>query len=163
MSNDVMLPLLPGGQLVERINKPLRVIAPALRVAASCYAHEESLRKQFEKLYFSAPVPTEQLPYVRIQEAKWYRKAMLPRAIEVRQAWNMLDAIYSGGQTIDTPTALKMLSVLLKTMSKKKEAVELMVLMSYASLFDEDIDSLGPSLNLWKEVPRHPVTVALAI
>jgi|RhiMethySRZTD1v2_1073278.scaffolds.fasta_scaffold295963_2 hypothetical protein len=164
MSNDVMLPLLPGGQLVERINKPLRIIAPALRVAASCYAHEKSLRKQFEKLYFSAPVPTAHLPYVRIEEAKLYRTAMLPRAIEVRQAWNMLDAIRSGGQSIDTPTVMKMLSVLLKTLAKKKDAaVDPMVLMSYASLFDEDIDSLGSSLNLWEEVPRHPVVVALAI
>ena len=91
MSNDVMLPLLPGGQLVERINKPLRIIAPALRVAASCYAHEKSLRKQYENLFSSGTAPT------RIEEAKLYRTAMLPRAIEVRQAWNMLDAIQNGG------------------------------------------------------------------
>jgi hypothetical protein len=153
-----MLPAIPGGKAVEVINAPLRAIAPALRAVASCYAEREALHRETDKLWVAYQSDRESANFA---VADWTRNALLPRAHEVRQGYDLLDDILHGGHNIDTPMALKMVSVMLRVLTKKKD--DPLTLTAFTGLFDSDIDSIGASLNIWKEVPRHPAVVALAV
>jgi hypothetical protein len=188
-SNELALPLLPGGKVVENINAPLRAIAPALRVAAQCQPEldklyekknalvstNEMLRRKHDQVYnvvsyegrterrrassSEASIAFSEL--VWFEEMKLTRELLLPRFAEVQEAHALLKDICGGEQDIDARTALKMISVLHRVLNKKKD--DSAALMAFVGLFDPDIDSLGPSLGLWKEVPRHPIVVALGI
>lgn len=192
MSNDVTImgtelaSPLPGGKSVEIVNAPLRAIAPALRVAATCRPELDKLWKAEESIVSTNEMLSRKhdetytkkskcggliassseanymfLDLVRLEEARLTRETLLPRFVEVRRAYDVLSSVCDGEQDIDAPTALKMLSVLHRVLQKKKD--DPVSLMAFASLFDPDVDSVGVSLNLWKEVPRHPVIVALAV
>ena len=164
MGSELVLAPLPGGKAVDIINAPLRAIAPTLRVIAQCRPELDELCKEKEKLTFDRALwdgRGGRPATVYIKEAKLIREKLLPRAVQVRQAFDVLSSICDGQQNIDAPTALKMLSVLQRVLIKKKD--DPVTLMAFAGLFDQEIDDLGVSLSLWKEVPRHPVVVALAI
>jgi hypothetical protein len=159
MSNDLITStLLPGGKAVEIVNAPLRSLAPVLQVAAQCQPELDQLYRDRDKIACRKELTTNVERWV--EDAKYTRAALLPRAIEVRQASDMLLSIYRSEQNVDTPMALKMVSVLHRVYKKKADPVSL---MAYAALFDQDVDALGTSLDLWKEVPKHPFVVALAV
>jgi hypothetical protein len=163
MSNDLEVvgsKLLPGGKAVEIINAPLRYIAPALQTVAQCRAETDALAKEFETPEWYQFLNRDRST-AYLFKAKRRREVMLPRAVQVRQAYDVLSTICEGGQNIDASIALKMLSVLQRVLIKKKD--DPVTLMAFAGLFDQEIDDLGVSLSLWKGVPRHPVVVALAI
>src|SRR6266540_5429082 len=99
---------LPGGKQVEIINTPLRSVAPILQVAAQCQPELEQLwRDKNEMLYRTGSMSSAER---WVEAAKHVRETLLPRTVEVRQAFDMLSSIYHGEQNIDTPLALQMVS-----------------------------------------------------
>jgi hypothetical protein len=152
MSNDLIVPsnLLPGGKAVEIINAPLRYITPILQTVTQILEAERQRKLKW-------PFGSES----HVKSAKRTREAKLPRAVEMRQGYDLLKSLCEGGEDIDAALALKMVSVMHQALNKKK--LDLVPLSVFAGLFDKNIDMLGTSLKLWKEVPRHPAVIAFGI
>jgi hypothetical protein len=146
--NMMMIPseLLPGGKQVESVNGPLRTIAVVLQAVRPCYEEQKFGQDRVWR---------------RVDLVREKRNFLLPRAVAVRKAFNVLHAILHDGVTIDRGSALQMVTVLLKVLAKKKD--DPVSAAAFALLFDKDLDDVGTALNLWKQVPRHPMIVALGI
>ncbi len=160
MSTDLVIPRDFNGPTI--INAPLRQLAPHLETAVQCRRDEETI----------ANCPAREVRdeeglirglYSASYSDKWKRELRFPRAMQVHDAKELIGSICSGEESIDAKLAIKMLSVLYKTMSKNKagENTE-MLLLSCVDLFDPVSDSIGVSIGL-KSVPRHPIIVAFAI
>ena len=90
---------------------------------------------------------------------------LIPRAQSIFEARKYLAGILNPYEDFEPSLVLKMLSVLYGALSRKGGDSEntQMLILSVARIFDPVTASVGATTGLWKNVPRHPVILALAI
>jgi hypothetical protein len=172
--NELLIPggreLALPGKALEAINAPLRLLAPVVQAMVPCkneLAEYKRQRDNFMTQYRNdhGPIPdgmySQLVATAELHASKLIHGTWSQRFLDVRSAFDVLADIVKGDHKIDAQTALKMIAPALRVMTKKKD--DPVVLMSFAMLFDPVIDAVGVGLSLWKEVPKHPVVLALAI
>jgi hypothetical protein len=129
------------------LHEPLRRLAPASRAIAKCKRDLEPVDDAIKPL-----------------TPKQKHELMLPRIAEVLPAAQLFDAIVNSDAAVAPELIFDYLKILQTTIStqRKSEDETTSTMLSGMALFDFDVDSAGARLAMWKEIPRHPMVVALA-
>jgi hypothetical protein len=137
--------------------------AEPLQTAVAC--KQQLLEPGFET-YLGAPRGLEDARF--LDRAVNVLNKLLPKIVKADEASNALqEIVYPGRETITRAMAADMLSVLFGALSKRKadegDENATMLLMECADMFNPTMDIVGSATGLWKELPKHPVILALAI
>jgi hypothetical protein len=155
-------PTPKGGLAI--VNQPLAVIVEALQVAHQC---RDRVQRTGENQVPFMPSFRHDAAYVECVKAPY--AVMLRDFANARAADRKLfEVVHLQSRcSLPQPLAIKMLSVLFGTMTKKRtddsdENAELL-LMACVDMFDPTSDIVGEASGMWTTVSKHPVVLALAI
>jgi hypothetical protein len=100
-----------------------------------------------------------------LDDAKRLHRLLLPDVAEVDAVHTQLRGMLCSAQRcpISHGQALKMLNVLFRTLSHKKDHETEALRLSCADLFNPVSDVIGKATGLWKPANKHPAVLAIAV